>query len=74
MATTTANQMESFTISIPSIDLKRLKGIAKAMGWRITKQEKTKENDSSEWTEEEEREAFLCTSRANAARMCAKYL
>lgn len=27
-----------------------------------------------EWTEEEEREAFLHTSRVNAAKMCSKYL
>ena len=27
-----------------------------------------------DWTEEEEKEAFLCTSKANASRMFAKYL
>ena len=27
-----------------------------------------------EWTEEQERDAFLATSRHNTAQMCAKYL
>ena len=27
-----------------------------------------------EWTEEEEKQAFLCTSRANAAKMFSKHL
>lgn len=27
-----------------------------------------------EWTEEEEKQAFLCTSKANAAKMFSKYL
>lgn len=30
--------------------------------------------NAQEWTEEQEREAFLHTSRVNAAKMCAKYL
>lgn len=27
--------MEQVTLSVPKIDMKRLKGIAKAMGWKI---------------------------------------
>ena len=40
MATATVQpQMESMTISFPKMDLKRLKGIAKAMGWTLEKPE-----------------------------------
>ncbi|MDO4461374.1 MAG: hypothetical protein Q4C30_02570 [Bacteroidia bacterium] len=31
--------MEAYTINIPKVDFKRLKGIAKAMGWSIEKQD-----------------------------------
>lgn len=37
MATTSLN-MEQVTISVPKIDMKRLRGIAKAMGWKIEKE------------------------------------
>ena len=30
--------------------------------------------DKKEWTEEEKKQAFLCTSRANAAKMFSKHL
>ena len=29
-------QPNTFSISVPKVDLKRFKGIAKAMGWKIT--------------------------------------
>ena len=36
----TANpEMMDFTISIPKVDLKRFKGLAKAMGWVFEKKE-----------------------------------
>lgn len=31
--------MESYVINIPKVDFKRLKGIAKAMGWEVEKNE-----------------------------------
>lgn len=31
--------MESYIINIPKVDFKRLKGIAKAMGWEVEKNE-----------------------------------
>lgn len=38
MATSTiSSQIETLTISVPKVDLKRLKGIVKAMGWKIEK-------------------------------------
>lgn len=37
MATTSLN-MEQVIISVPKIDMKRLRGIAKAMGWKIEKE------------------------------------
>ena len=68
-------EMLDFTISIPKVDLKRFKGLAKAMGWDFAKKEpNTQVADAEEWTAEQEREAFLHTSRINAAKMCAKYL
>lgn len=30
--------------------------------------------EGKEWTEEEERQAFLCTSKANATKMFSKHL
>lgn len=33
----TQTNMESYVINIPKMDLKRLKGIAKAMGWILKK-------------------------------------
>lgn len=36
MATTVLN-MESVTLSVPKVDMKRLRGIVKAMGWKIQK-------------------------------------
>ncbi len=63
------------TISIPKVDLKQFKGLAKAMGWVFEKKEtEIKAVDTEEWRAEQEREAFLHTSRINAAKMCAKYL
>ena len=35
---------------------------------------KSEKTDNEEWTEEQEREAFLTTSQRNAAQICAKYL
>ena len=68
-------EMMDFTISIPKVDLKRFKGLAKAMGWVFEKKEpEIKAVEAEEWTAEQEREAFLHTSRVNAAKMCAKYL
>lgn len=68
-------QMETLTIRFPKVDLQRLKGIAKAMGWTLEKKEsETAVANTEEWTAEQEREAFLHTSRINAAKMCAKYL
>ena len=67
--------METLTIKFPKVDLQRLKGIAKAMGWTLeAKEPVAKTDDTEEWSEEQEREAFLYTSRINAAKMCAKYL
>ena len=76
MATMTANpEMMDFTIRIPKVDLKRFKGLAKAMGWVFEKKEpEIKAVETEEWTAEQEREAFLHTSRVNAAKICAKYL
>lgn len=34
----------------------------------------SEKHQEEEWTEEEEREAFLYTSKVNAAKMFAKYL
>ena len=36
--------------------------------------EKITKQTNNEWTEEQEREAFLYTSKANAAKIIAKYL
>lgn len=36
--------------------------------------EKITKPTNNEWTEEQEREAFLYTSKANAAKIIAKYL
>ena len=35
-----SQQMTTVSLCIPTIDLKRFKGIAKAMGWLLTKSEK----------------------------------
>lgn len=35
--------MESMVINFPKVDLKRLKGIAKAMGWTLEKKEELPE-------------------------------
>lgn len=71
MTSTIQSQMESITISCPKVELKKLKGIVKAMGWVIieTKRVAKSESEESEWTEEQERDAFLCTSRFNAAQL-----
>lgn len=46
MATMTANpEMMDFTISIPKVDLKRFKGLAKAMGWVFEKKEEIDETE-----------------------------
>lgn len=75
-AETIQQQMEDFTISVPKVDLNKLKGIAEAMGWTLKKEDPKGEIslEDEEWTEEEEREAFLHTSRKNAAEIYAKYL
>ncbi len=39
MATATIQQTTPFTINIPKVDLKRFKGLAKAMGWTYEKVE-----------------------------------
>lgn len=70
------SQTETLAIEIPKVDLQRLKGIAEAMGWKL---KSIQEADASqptteEWSEQEEREAFLHTSRVNAANMMSKYL
>ena len=39
MATATIQQTLPFTINIPKVDLKRFKGLAKAMGWTYEKVE-----------------------------------
>lgn len=41
MATTTIQKETIFTINIPKMDIKRFKGLAKAMGWTF---EKVKDN------------------------------
>ena len=41
----TALRHDTFTISVPRIDLRRFKGIAKAMGWDISPAPKSKEYD-----------------------------
>ena len=38
-------RQDTFSISVPRVDLKRFKGIVKAMGWTITPAPKTKEPD-----------------------------
>ena len=40
-----ALRQNTFTISVPRIDLRRFKGIAKAMGWDITPAPKLEEYD-----------------------------
>ena len=37
MATTIQPKMETMAISLPRVDLKKIKAIAKAMGWTIEK-------------------------------------
>ena len=37
MATTIQPKMETMAISLPKVDLKKIKAIAKAMGWTIEK-------------------------------------
>ncbi len=39
-----------------------------------TKKRTVAQTTTDEWTEEEEREAFLYTSKVNAAKIMAKYL
>lgn len=39
-----------------------------------TKKRAVTQTTNDEWTEEEEREAFLYTSKVNAAKIMAKYL
>jgi len=41
----TALRHDTFTVSVPRIDLRRFKGIAKAMGWDISPVPKSKEYD-----------------------------
>ena len=36
---------DTFTVSVPRVDLKRFKGIVKAMGWSFTPEPKAKEYD-----------------------------
>ena len=46
MATMTAqSETMNFTISIPKVDLKRFKGLAKAMGWVFEKNEEIDETE-----------------------------
>lgn len=60
MATTIAQpQMQSWTINIPKVDLKRLKGIAKAMGWTLEKPEPKTLDDLSD----KECWEYLCKTR-----------
>ena len=40
-----ALRQDTFTISVPRIDLRRFKGIAKTMGWDITPAPKLEEYD-----------------------------
>lgn len=52
-------QMQTMTISFPMVDLKRLKGIAKAMGWTLEKTEPKTLDDLSDaecWE-------YLCKTR-----------
>ena len=75
MATATLQDpMTFFSIGVPSVDLARFKGIVAAMGWSLSKQGVVDASQYSEWTEEEERVAFLQTSRANASKIMGKYL
>lgn len=73
---TTLPQTEAFFIEIPKVDINRFKGLMNVMGWTFRKKEENEIDtaDSEEWTAEEEREAFLYTSRINASKMCTKYL
>ncbi|MDO4823345.1 MAG: hypothetical protein Q4A08_04155 [Bacteroidales bacterium] len=74
---TLTSKIETFSIQIPKVDIKRFKGLMKVMGWTFSKNDAKKvepETMLEEWTEEEERDAFLYTSRVNAAKMCSKYL
>lgn len=60
MATTVAqSQIQSWTINIPKVDLKRLKGIAKAMGWTLEKPEPKTLGDLSD----KECWEYLCKTR-----------
>lgn len=43
MTTAASIPTTDFTITVPNIDLKRLKGIAKAMGWMLEKKEELPE-------------------------------
>lgn len=45
MAATISVPSTDFTITVPNIDLDRLKGIAKAMGWTLEKKEERKDDD-----------------------------
>lgn len=61
MATPTSQslQMQTMTINFPKVDLKRLKGIAKAMGWTLEKPEPKTLDDLSDaecWE-------YLCKTR-----------
>jgi hypothetical protein len=41
----TAILQDTFYVSVPRVDIKRFKGIVKAMGWSFTPEPKTKEYD-----------------------------
>lgn len=61
MATTTlqSQAMGTLLIDFPKVDLKRLKGIAKAMGWNVRKVEPTTLGELSD----EECYEYLCATR-----------
>ncbi len=46
-AVTAQNPTLDFTISIPKVDLKRFKGLVRAMGWSFEKVEKANNNEPS---------------------------
>ncbi len=58
--TVNVRRMETMKISFPKEDLKRLKGIAKAMGWTLDKSEDT---GRMEELSDEECWEYLCATR-----------
>lgn len=69
MATITVQpQMESMTIRFPKVDMKRLKGIAKAMGWVIEKEEKHTLDELSD----EDCWKYLCATRPEGQELLSE--